>query len=140
MRAGRGTYNGDQLHLGAVGPAGRRWKAGDSQPGFYSQPALGSPFSWEVGHRGGAQGVLAPLESVYIKQSGPGLGTTAMWGADRRERGASAPAWASGVGGANPRRLCGLAPEGVPLMENRRSSSPPPRLPSPSQPLLATGS
>lgn len=82
----------------AVGPAGRRWKAGDWQPGFYSQPALGSPFSWEAGHRGRAGGGMAPLESVCIKRSGPGSGITCMWGADRRERGASAPAWASGWG------------------------------------------
>ena len=34
-----------------------------------SIPSL--PFSWEVGHRGGAGGPLAPLESVCIKQSGP---------------------------------------------------------------------
>lgn len=42
---GGGQVAGDQ-RIWAVGPAGRRWNAGDSKPGFYSQPALGSLFSW----------------------------------------------------------------------------------------------
>ena len=144
-RVGGGQVAGDQ-RIWAVGPAGRRWKEGDSKPGFYSQPALGSLFSW--GAQGGPcrpvgegpAGALDALESVRIKRSGPGLGSTCMCGAacclrlasasslgaqdGRRECGASAPAWASGGEGADPRRLCCLAPEWVPVMENRRSGIP----------------
>lgn len=113
----------------AVGPAGRRWKARDWQPGFYSQPALGSPFSWEAGHRGragrghGPSGVCFASSRLVLARASPACGRLTG------ESGASAPAWASGWG-CQPQEAVLPGPRGgAPDGEQEERS---PRCPRPS--------
>ena len=116
-------------HTWAVWPAGRRWKAGDWQPGFYSQPALGSPFSWEAGHRGragrghGPSGVCFASSRLVLARASPACGRLTG------ESGASAPAWASGWG-CQPQEAVLPGPRGgAPDGEQEERS---PRCPRPS--------
>lgn len=116
----------------APGPWGLQGGGGRQETGsLVSIPSLPwgapSPGRRAMGESWG--GGMAPLESVCIKPSGPGLGITCMWEADRRERGASAPAWASGWG-CQPQEAVLPGPRGgAPDGEQEEQS---PRCPRPS--------